>query len=232
MGSFFLYVLIAVIAVLAGVVVAVNHRHVGVLWGSLAILLAAAAMCLCVYAKDVGTFRVRADGNPSDAVSAFFDAVIAEDYNAAYAHLENCGSLGLENTPASDNGVALWNALRESYGYTLIGSAKIDGLTALQDVDFTYLDLSAVDAKVQETTQTELEKIVQSKDRSEIYDENNQYLPEITNQAYANALTSALENADQYKTTVQLSIALDYSDHTWYLATDQTLLKALLGGVA
>ena len=232
MSSVILYILVGVIVLLAAIVISMNHQRISVFWGYLAILFSGAAMFCVILANDAGTLIVRADGNPGDTVDAFFSAVLSEDYDKAYSYLEGSGTLGLENKPATENGIAIWNALRESYHYELVGKAKVDGLSATQEVDFTYLNLLAVDHKVQETTEGELEKIVLERSRSEIYDSENHYLPEVTNEAYTNALTAVLAKAGDYTDTVRLTLSLDCSDNTWYLATDQTLFKALLGGVA
>lgn len=232
MSSVILYIAIGVVMLLAAIIVAMNHRKINVFWGFLAIIFSGAALFCCVLANETGTLIVRADGNPSDTVDAFFNAVLAEDYDKAYSYLEGCSTLGLEKVPSTENGVAIWSALRDSYHYELVGDAKVDGLSAIQEVDFTYLNLSAVDAKVQETTEAELEKIVLERTRAEIYDSENHYLPEVTNEAYTNALTAVLEKSGDYTNTVRLTLSLDCSDNTWYLAVDQTLFKALLGGVA
>ena len=65
---------------------------------------------------------------------------------------------------------------------------------------------------------------------SEVYDDNNNYLPEITERAYLQALEKILESAANYYTTDEITLALNYTDGRWQLIMNTSLLKALNGG--
>ena len=139
-------------------------------------------------------------------------------------------SFGLEIGPSTRSGKRGDAALHAGYGDELTGSVRTDKLGAAQDVSFTYLSLPALEAAVAEETQVQLKHLVQQLPSSEVYDDNNNYLPEITERAYLQALEKILENAADYYTTEEISLALNYTDGRWQLIMNTSLLKALNGG--
>ena len=124
----------------------------------------------------------------------------------------------------------VYAALHASYGYELLGSAEVNKLDAAQKVSFTYLSLPTLEAAVAEETQVQLKHLVQQLPSSEVYDDNNNYLPEITERAYLQALEKILESAANYYTTDEITLALNYTDGRWQLIMNTSLLKALNGG--
>ena len=194
------------------------------------VLLCAAGMLLAVAGCFGGTVIAKPTGEPQDAVTGFFDSLIAGNYTAAYDRVRDYASLGLENEPSTESGKMAYAALHASYGYELIGSAEVDKLDAAQKVSFTYLSLPALEAAVADETQTQLKHLVQQLPSSEVYDQNNNYLPEVTERAYLQALELVLEHAADYYTTEEISLALNYTDGRWQLIMNNSLLKALNGG--
>ena len=194
------------------------------------VLLCAAGMLLAVAGCFGGTVIAKPTGEPQDAVTGFFDSLIAGDYTSAYDRVRDYTSLGLENEPSTESGKMAYAALHASYGYELIGSAEVDKLYAAQKVSFTYLSLPALEAAVADETQTQLKHLVQQLPSSEVYDQNNNYLPEVTECAYLQALELVLEHAVDYYTTEEISLALNYTDGKWQLIMNNSLLKALNGG--
>ena len=196
----------------------------------IAVLLCAAGMLLAVAGCFGGTVIAKPTGEPQDAVTGFFDSLIAGNYTAAYDRVRDYTSLGLENEPSTESGKMAYAALHASYGYELIGSAEVDKLDAAQKVSFTYLSLPALEAAVADETQTQLKHLVQQLPSSEVYDQNNNYLPEVTERAYLQALELVLEHAADYYATEEISLALNYTDGRWQLIMNNSLLKALNGG--
>ena len=196
----------------------------------IALLLCAAGMLLAAAGSFCGTVIAKPTGDPQQTVTAFFDSLIAGDYTAAYDRLHDYTGLGLETEPGTEAGKIVYKALHDSYSYELAGSAGIDKLDAVQNVRFTYLSLPALEAPVAEETQTQLRHLAQRLPASEVYDKNNSYRPEITERAYLQALEKILENAADYYTTVELPLALNYTDGSWQLMMSDALLKALNGG--
>ena len=196
----------------------------------LAVLFCAVAMLVSVAGFYGGTVYARTDGDPQQTVTGFFDSLIAGDYGRAYAQLKDYSSLGLETLPDTEAGQAACEALRESYAYELIGGCETDRLDAVQTVRFTYLDLPGLQDAVAEETQTQLRHLVMKLSEREIYDDNHNYRPEVTDKAYLQALQKVLENAQDYYTSADIRISLTYSDGRWQMIADSALLRALNGG--
>ncbi len=227
--------LIIVVLMFAGMAFAVRMGRSGKLnvpWAVLASVLSALAMLVCILGSSVGALYSAVDGNPTDTVTRFYDALIARDYQTAYACLSDYTGLGLETAPQTENAALVYDALKESYEYALTGEAKTDKLTATQSVRFKYLDLESLEASVEDGVQRNLEKLVESRPASEVYDENDKYLPAVTEEAYSAALASVLSHASSYYTSTVIDLQLTYRNGEWLIVTNQDMLNALMGGVA
>jgi len=200
------------------------------LWGTVAILLAAAALLMSILGMTVGTLIARPSGDPTETVTAFMDAIEDGNYQKAYSYLSDYETLGLEKQAEGEVSLMVQQALRDSYSYKLHGDCVVDGLHATQLVLMEYLDLAAVSAELEALTNENLAQIVESLPRSEIYDENDNYLPEVTNEAYKQAVEAVLSHAADYYNTAAVELELNYRDGQWQLNTNQVLLDALMGG--
>ena len=225
-------IIIVAAAAAASFILRDNEGRIKPALAVLALVLAGFAAVLCAYGSENGTIYAKADGDPEATVRQFFDAVCAGDYTAAYDCLENYGSLGLESAPSTEAGELVYAALRESYAYELAGQAETGKLSARQAVNFTYLNLPAMEEDAAAETEKVLEKIVRSRPRKDVYDSDDKYLPAVTDEAYKTAVTNVLKNADSYRTTAELTVTLDYVGGRWLINADSALLSALMGGAA
>ena len=190
------------------------------------------ALLLCVIGSTAGPLYARPGGDPAQTVAKFYDAVLASDYPTAYSCLSDYTGLGLETELAGDNAVKIYAALRESYDYVLSGTAKVDGISAVQNVRFRYLDLSSLEASVEDGMQRNIEKAARDEPADQVYDENNKYLPAVAEKAYSDALTSVLSHASSYYTASVIEVELTYTDGQWLIVTNRDMLNALMGGAA
>lgn len=206
-----------------------DHRF-SMFFGLLSVLFSAAAMALCLVGPLMGTLVAKPTGDPQETVTGFFDALCAGDTAGAYGYLNGYTSLGLEEPAAEAVGQAMMDALKASYSYELSGSCAVQQLSAHQTVLFTYLDLTAIAPDVKEETALALEEAVKTHPEDEIYDENQNYLPQVTQEAYAAAVDKVLAQAERYITTASLQLELTYTGGRWLLTADRSLLNAITGG--
>lgn len=206
--------------------------HMSVFWGALAVFFSSLALLLTIVGCNTGALYARVEGDPSETVTKFYDSVIAGDYTTAYSCLSDYTGLGLEDEPSTENAVKVYDALKESWEYTLSGTVSTDMMSATQKVRFKYLDLDSLEASVADGVQRKLEEIVESSPIDEVYDENNNYLPAVTDRAYSEALDSVLSHASSYYTAEEIEIELEYSGGKWLIVTNQAMLNALMGGAA
>ena len=209
-----------------------RRQRLNLFYALLAVLAAGAAMCLCLVAGSLGTVVAQPTGDPQEAVTGFFDALCAGDYEGSCAYLDGVTDLGLSGQPSDPVGQAMFAALRESYAYELSGSCAQDQLSARQEVRFTYLDLTAIAPDVEEATMEVLDGFVKERPRAQVYDEDNHYLPQVAQEAYAAAVDQVLARAGDYYVTDSLQLDLRYVDGVWLLAPQAALLKAVTGGAA
>jgi len=201
-------------------------------WVAVTVLLLAAALLLCVYASWRGSLYIKPSGNPQYTVSSFFDSLLAGKYRDAYACLSDYTTLGLENEPASEEARLIYQALKDSYRYELVGKCREDQLHAVQTVSFRYLNVKRVESEISKRVNTVLAFLVAEKPRNEVYDENDQYLPELTDEVYLRALQQVLESPDFYYSTAEFDVELSYINGEWLMQTNQELFRAIMGGDA
>ncbi len=223
-------VVIAAIAAAILVIVKSRKNRIRPFWMVMAIFICAMAMLLCAVGLKTGTVHAKPDGDPAEVAEQFLTALAEGDYETAYANLHGYTSLGLETPPETEAGAELYRALIDSYDYELQGECRVEKLDAVQKVRFTYLDLTGIGDELESKTMEELEAIVKERPRAEIYDENDQYRPEIANEAYLKAVKDVMASAQEYYTSTEIELALTYSDGRWQVIMNPGLLKALGGG--
>jgi len=222
-------VFLGMIVALVSIVKKGKSGRINVGWGALSVLFSALAILSSIVGMSAGTVYTKASGDPADTVKAFFDSVIAGDYATAYTYLNDYSSLGLENAPESENARLAYAALMDSYSYSVSGKASVNRLEATVPVRLRYLDLPSFEQSVASRTNDNLAEFVKNNPISMVYDENDQYLPSVTEKAYADALTFVLDKAETYYSSVELNIKLEYADGQWRIMSDNALHKALAG---
>lgn len=225
-----LIALLTVVAVIVGLIRGGKGRF-SRLWAALSAVFAGAAMLAAVVGVNLGTLYVTTEGDPAPVAVEFMDAISDADFATAVACLDGYSSLGLETAPEDAAAKRLYDALLESFSYELTGDCRADKLEASQPLRFTYLDLPSIEEQVSERTMDVIEEFVSTRPRKELYDDNNNYLPEVAQEAYFVALEEVLDAAESYYSTVDIDLSLVYDDG-WKVELPQELVKALAGGVS
>ena len=150
---------------------------------ALALAAATAAVALAGIGVKQGLVFCRYASAPEETVEAFFDDLEAARYDEACALLGNYADLGLSGRPEDPAAAELCDALRASYSGRLVGKADTEGLAAVQRVEFTALDVSALQSELRGVVLERLAEIVDSRSYDEVYDEQDQYRPEIAEEA-------------------------------------------------
>ncbi len=204
--------------------------HIRAFWLLLCLLISSAAIGLSIIGMHLGTVYAKPSGDPGQSAEEFLSAVCEGNYPAAYGLLRDYADLGLENMPDTEAAKLAYAALHESFSYELRGQCSTNKLDAAQPYSFTYLDLTRLESAVVEETPKQLRRLVAARPMNQIYDSNRNFLPEVTEEAYLNALSAVLENAGSYYSTIEGNLLLSYSDGRWQVLTSPALLRALNGG--
>ena len=200
------------------------------IWLFLSILVSAAAMLLSILGMHFGTVYAKPSGDPAENARLFADALCSGNFDSAYDLLRDYSDLGLEAEPQTKAAQLAAQALHQSFSYELIGECRIDKLEAKQPIRFTYLDLTALESAIVVETPNQLKRVVEKLPMNQVYDQNKNYLPQVTEQAYINAVSEVLKNAESYYRSIDFELALSYSDGKWQVLASPALLKALNGG--
>lgn len=180
----------------------IMSRKVNVFWAALTVFIVVVALVLCFIGSSQGILFARPQGNPQDAVTGFFNSLKAGNYTAACQFLDNYSSLGLENTPESEEGQIMLAALKKSYDYSLSDSIVLDGAKASQKILVRYLDLNLVDQAARALTGVE----------------------------YNTALRQVLTDSESLCTSDFFDVTVSYVNGTWLMTMTVDLLTALQGG--
>lgn len=177
-------------------------------WGILTAVLVLLTLALCFFGWRTGVVLVKSDEKPEDTVARFFDALKVQDWDSAYACLDNVSGLGLERSPRTEQGKQEMTALLDSYAYSLAGEATVTRDTATVPLRLRSLDLVALEEALK------VPLIEASETRPARYYTVKELLQ---------------ENRD-FTRSQTLEIHLRYDAGQWRITVDEALLTALSGG--
>lgn len=206
-----------------------------VLPATLSILFAAAAFLTFIYGAAAGEAKLDPEGDPAEAVHGFFDNITSGNYSEACKYLNGYSDIGLDYQSDDSQARVFYDALIASYAVSYNDEPVINNTKAVQYVDFTYLNLKAFSEGLQAETDAVLEEMVKASDNpNAMYDENDNYLPEVTESAYTEALNRHIQSVGSYYETKHLSVNTEYDYNTgkWLIAADNELFNVLSGNMA
>ena len=206
------------------------RRGMRLFWLILGLVLAAAAGFACFYAGLFGTIYNHPSGDPKDTVTRFFESVKTGDYASAYYCLSDYSGLGLETEPETPEARQLYSALKQSYGYVIVGDSSVEARDAVQNVRFRTLNIQRTEDAVKARVNEVLEELISTLPQDEIYAADGGYQPGLTDRVYATALERVLQNPDPLCSETELTVHLRYMAGQWLIVTDRALQSALMGG--
>ena len=184
---------------------------------------------ICNYATNTVPRLMEASATPEETVNAFFSHISAREFEEANGYLSS-ETMTLSTTPDSDVGKLLYDALWDTFSYSCIGSSAANGLSAVQTVTVTYLDIPAVTAMQRNHMLSELEQLAEaSEDPDALLDDDGYYNTEISLEALANVTADLLEDPDRFMATKVLSLGLEYVNYEWKIIADEDLYQVLSG---
>ncbi|SCX87369.1 Predicted protein [Lachnospiraceae bacterium XPB1003] len=198
----------------------------------LTVLFASCGVLLFLIAPYSGMLVVRPSGNPAEVINEFMTDICDQDYEGAHALCGDNAAFGTERIPSDDIEAVFLEKLKNGYSYQLIGNTFMDGLTAKQYIKVRYFYLPATEKDLKEMTLSILDAIVQDSQKKDVYDENNNYLPGITDEAYSQAVLQTVGNGkDYFYRTEMVEVELNFVDGVWKMQMNDALRKVLNGGV-
>ena len=221
------------IAVLICLVIIFRTNQAGKIngfWAGLAAIFAGLSMTAAVIGLNMGTVIAQPGGEPTEPVISFFESIKRGDYDGACKYLSDYESFGLNFRASTEQGNALLDVLKSSYDYYLRGSCVKDGITATQNVAFKYVNLSKIKEDAAARINPYLKEIAEGRPNSKVYDSEGNYLQSVTDEVYEKAMADAIANAENYYTSAEFTVNIDYIDGQWLMQTPGELITALAGG--
>ena len=209
-----------------------SERRAELLWSTVSAFFVCLLLFCCIIANQAGILVFEPSAKPEDTVSHFFDSFIAGDTKAAVRDLGESQQLVYIPSNTDSTGMMYYDALKDSYSYQLLGPAEIDKGHATQKVRFSYLKLSELPAPIYLYVMDDLADYVKTHKKHEIYDSDENYLPEALDEVYRNGVEHILQDPSPYLGTIETELSLDYSGKRWYLHVNDDLIRAFCGGVS
>ena len=140
------------------------------------------------------------------------------------------GDFGMEDEEADADTQALVEMMQSLYKAECVGDARLEEFNAVQTVALTRLDTQGwLDGLASETA-AQLNEIVQSHTRDEVFNEDRTaYLDGITEQAYALAFETMLTRGAEYLVTENLDVTLSWTPFGWWIWMDEALVNGVEG---
>ena len=211
----------------------VRHRksRFRMLYGVLAIVLTVAALTACFPAVSGTSFVASDEESARDTVEQFFEALKKGDFDTA----ENClaerteldGQKGAEDSLHART----LDALRESWNFRLLGDCVTEKTSAWQEVQLQVLDFSRMEQDLQRGIREQLLEMTRTAERSRVFDEAGDYLPEAAETAYEAALSELLNHPEDYYGSAGVRVQLRLTQDGWKIIPTRDLLNELSGNL-
>ena len=253
-----LYILAFISAViLTAIIVLSVKKRIRFLPALLAVSTVFLICVLCIFYPDVRYIYAHPDGDPKALTDSFMGALasgrISEAYDVLYtgtsggvisgsggayvsADIPEGGSAYVAGStlPDDDISAAYYDVLKNGFTYEYTGEMSVDGLSASIPVRITYSDLDAVVRMSEENLGRELDMIVQSHARRDVYGEDDSYENWVIEEAYTAASEKAvyaLSSPVPSRISRDLNLELNYRDGGWHIEPSEDLLNVLGAGV-
>ena len=198
-------------------------------FGTLSVLLAAAALFLVISCRNAKPVLLYTPETASVCVEEMMDAICRGDFSSAAKRMYVNPDLGIDEEPEDPVNRAFWNAFVSSMDYELVGQPYATRSGIAQDVKIISLELSTATENLGQRAQTLLQQgMEQAEDASEIYDGNN-YKQSFVDDVIQQAAQQALEEDVCYSYNV-VTLQLVCSNDQWQVVPDKALLSAISGG--
>ena len=191
------------------------------LFGLLALLSAAAALCAAVCFRDAGPVLLEVPAEAREQVERLMDAVCEGNFTDAEQLLYGTPDLGADGMPEDPVDAMIWQAYLSSLDYRLVGEVYATDTGLAQDVKLIGMELETVTRNLGSRARTLLDQAMETaEDVSELYDEKNEYREKLVLDILREAARQALEEDARYGYQI-LTLPLVYSDGQWWVEASE-----------
>lgn len=199
-------------------------------WGLAAVLAAALLLSFAAAAPLLRTVSFSAP-SAEERVRSFFDAVCAEDEDAAASCLAGYRDLGWDFAPETQSAKRMKEALLQHRSYRILDSRTV-GTTAFAAAVYRTVDLKLVALALEDQVSETASSLIEELPREEIYAEDGSYRSDFTDRVYLRALETLLADAERFETDYPLLLTMQLADGQWQIDASAALFAALSGEAA
>lgn len=164
-------------------------------------------------------------------VVAMMDAFCAGDYETAQRAMYGTIELGVNRDASDEIGKIVWEAFENSMSYELVGECYATDSGLSQNIRVKTMDIASVTAYLEQNAKDVLdERVRAAEDPNTVYDENDEYRDEFVMSVLLDVARDGIENHAQTIET-ELTLNLVWSEDQWWVVSNDTLLKAVSGGI-
>lgn len=205
------------------------RRREEALWSTLSGLFICMLLLCCVLADSRGTLVFKPSCTPEETVTHFLDSFSCGHPEEAADDLSAPRQLFTTPEGVDETSALYYQALQNSYSWELLGPAKTEETHASQRIAFTSLKLSTLTPLIEEYVMERLPVVIDERPKSEVFDEEENYRPEVLDEIYAEGVQKITDNAEDYYVTTELTLSLEYREGRWYILPDDELLLCFSG---
>lgn len=202
------------------------------LFALVGICVALSALWLSVHAMDAVPAIIEAPESALEQVESMMARFCDGDYTGASAYLYGKPSLGVDREAEDEVGALIWQAFAQSMSYELVGECYATNEGLAQNIQVTTLDVTAVTDYIEEHARVNIENRARAaEDYDTVFDENDEYREEFIQEVLRDTTQQALDQVDTQVTT-EVALHLVWSDGQWWVVSNDSLVKAISGGIA
>ena len=211
-------------------------RKISFLPAALSVLTASLVLLICIFYPELDILYAHPGGDPAVKTDLFMEAVNGGRIGNAYDILCGTGSAGSGSAVtygslSGDPVAALYYSyLTNNFRCEYTGQMQVTDLKASVPVRIWYADLQSASAMISEGFDEQLDRIVQTNSRKDVYGDDDLYEGWVIEKAYADAASSVLAG-DALLSFSDLEITLSYEGGDWMIDQADELLNVLGGGV-
>lgn len=232
-----LYILAGLMmAALLLVVIFSVRRSVRFLPAVVSMITASAVFMICIFYPDLDLLYAHPSGNPAEKTDMFLAAVnegrIGDAYDIFYGTgvSEGAGASAAQTIFSDDIAAMYYSFLTQNFSCEYTGEMSVTDLKAYVPVRIWYADLPDASARIGNDFDVQLDRIVQSNARKDVYGDDDTYEGWVIEQAYADASKTVL-SGEPSRCFRDIVISLSFSDGEWMIDASDELLGILGGDV-
>lgn len=207
------------------VLIMFRFKRMRIVSGVLAVLFSSLVILLCIFYPGVELLYAHPAGDPMEIADAFLNSLsegdIAGGYDALY------GTSTQRNESEADEITGMYfDLIEKGFSYEYTSGMEVKDLDAHINARVYYSDLNNATENVKELFESELQDIVQSHSRREVYGDDDSYEAWAIEDAYSSASKKALKDAVS-SCSGDIVLDLKYDGGRWNIVPTPELLSIM-----